>query len=72
MTASELRSLYFPCQPKGKSDKQEEYIEYLISKGLFINPKLEISIFNLKNGLPYVGLSSKEDIGEGEILIRVP
>ena len=31
-----------------------------------------LSILYRKNGLPYVGLSSKEDIGEGEILIRVP
>ena len=61
-----------PCPPKARSDKQREYVEYLVSQGLYINPKLEISIFNLKNGLPYVGLSTREDVAGGEVLIRVP
>lgn len=29
ITASEMRSLYFPCKSQGMSDKQKDYIDYL-------------------------------------------
>jgi hypothetical protein len=55
-----MRLRYFPCESRGISDKQKDYVDFLKGNGLYINPKIEISIFTLKNGLPYVGLSARE------------
>lgn len=37
-----------------------------------VNPKIALSEFRLKNGLPYIGMAADQLITEGEVLIRVP
>jgi hypothetical protein len=44
----------------------------LTSKGLIVNPKVTLSVFKLKNELPYIGMAANDLISSGEVLIRVP
>ena len=34
---------------------QQEYVDYLVSKGMQIN-KIQLAVFQLRNGLPYPGI----------------
>lgn len=42
-----------------------DYLEYLTKRGITLNPKIEPSVFELKNGLPYVGMGAKTAITGG-------
>ena len=52
--------------------QEDDYLDRLRGKGVALNPKLFLSKFKLKNGLPYTGMAVKEEVKSGEILIRVP
>jgi hypothetical protein len=61
-----------PTKVIERCDEQKDYYSFLVGKGLIVNPKVTLSYFHLKNGLPYVGMAANELISEGEVLIRVP
>jgi hypothetical protein len=71
-TMAQIRAEHMPASSAGEDKSAENYLEFLNSKGVALNPKLFPSIFYLKNGLPYTGMAVKEIVNEGEVLIRVP
>lgn len=56
-SSQEMRWKHFPSVSVGEYNEQNDYLAYLRSKGVELNSKLFPSIFNLKNGLPYIGMA---------------
>jgi hypothetical protein len=60
-----MRKVYLPLQRFGKCEQQTEYYKFLTEKGLIVNPKVQISVFHLKNGLPFIGMAANEPVTAG-------
>jgi hypothetical protein len=50
----------------------DTYIEKLVSFGIKVNKKLQPAVFYLKNGLPYPGLLTTEEVSGHEDLVEMP
>ena len=60
-----MRAKHFPSESVKPYNGQDDYLTYLTSKGVTLNPKLFPSIFHLKNGLPFIGMAVKEAMSGG-------
>lgn len=60
-----MRKLFLPLKSVSKCEQQTKYYEFLTEKGLIVNPKVSLSIFQLRNGLPFIGMAANESIGAG-------
>ncbi len=49
----------------------QDYVAYLKSKGLEFN-KIQLGLFQCKNGLKYPGIMATDTIKANEIIIKLP
>lgn len=71
-TAAEMRQAYMTVPAVQPTDISHDYFHKITSEGLFFNPKIQPSVFQLRNGLPYTGMAARETVRGGEVLIRIP
>lgn len=72
LTSTEMLRQQQKSPTIGPYNAYDEYFTYLSQKGISLNPKLQPAVFQLKNGLPYIGMVAKDTVEGAEVLIRVP